>query len=135
METGWQNRCGKRVRMNTYKITMTVDRNQLIRFIDTVGLDQNVSIEALPDDGSTPAAPTPVKHDARRGPRGSKVNDAILGALAAGPQSNKQLREALQTAGLATGSLSTGLAILQRQNRVERLGGGLYGLAMKAAAE
>lgn len=124
--------------MTQYKVTMTCDRNQLLRFIDLVGLDQRTHVEALPGPSEVPGetlAPmsTPTRRGAPRGPRGSKVNDAILRTLRTEPQTTKQLRTALESNGLAPGSLSTGLAILQRKGQVRRIGDGLYEMIQQAA--
>jgi len=49
----------------------------------------------------------------------------------------KELKEALEHNDLAAGSLSTGLAMLQKSRVVERVGDGLYGLVggIQRAAE
>ena len=68
--------------------------------------------------------------------RGSKVNDTIVASLQSGPKSAKELKEELERAGMSPGSLSTGLAALQKNRTVERVGEGLYSLvSYRQAAE
>jgi hypothetical protein len=121
--------------MNRYLVKINMSHDELTAFL-AKGIAGKVEIEALPVSPGVslhsiphPAAPKP------RAVRGSKVNDAILGALADGPQSAKTLKAALEKAGLAGGSLSTGLALLQKAHRVERSADGSYALTMQKAAE
>jgi hypothetical protein len=58
--------------------------------------------------------------------RHSKVNDTLLTVIGAGTASVKEMKEALSAAGLSPGSLSTGLATLQREGVIVRAGDGLY---------
>jgi hypothetical protein len=120
--------------MNTYKVTLNLNKDQLVQFIDHSGLFQwPTKIAPIPnkDEGETPKAPV----KARRGPKGSKVNDTIRTALEYGPRQIKDLKSALEARGLSPGSLSTGLAQLQKSGEVERVGDGVYGLKVAEAAE
>lgn len=117
---------------NTFAVTVNMgSAEELAAYINAVGhLVQSINVVTTPVERAA-AGPGP-----GRPPRGSKVNDAILSALQSGPRTAKDLRDALGEAGLAPGSLSTGLAILQRAHAVKRLGDGLYGLAaLQEAAE
>ena len=108
--------------------------DELAAYINAVGhLVESINVvTARPE----PTSKTVLPAEAKRKPRGSKVNDTIVQALENGPMSAKDLRGTLEAAGLAPGSLSTGLALLQRSRTVKRLGEGLYGLAtMQEAAE
>lgn len=125
--------------MSKYTVTIQLaDREHFLNFIDTVGpvvgqlvvtveADQQTADEQTPDE---PAAPKV------RQLRGSKVNDTILAALHNSTLTVKQLKEALEQADLSAGSLSTGIAMLQKSGQIERVGEGLYALAgYKQAAE
>lgn len=84
-----------------------------------------------PESKSTPparVAPAPVVKKERK-QRVSKVNTALLKALESGPQATPTLGAALEAAGLSRNSLSTGLAVLQRENAVTRKEDGTYALA------
>jgi len=115
---------------NTYSATIKMQNaEQLARFIEEIGpLVESVLITTTPVEGTVaPGRPA----------RGSKVNDTIIAALQNGPLTAKELKEALEHGGLAAGSLSTGLAMLQKSRVVERVGDGLYGLVggIQRAAE
>jgi len=117
---------------NTFTSTVTFgNAEELANYINAVGhLVQSINIvtnSAEPKAGAI--LPT-------RPARGSKVNDTIIASLQRGPLSAKDLKEALEAAGMSAGSLSTGLAALQGNRTIERLGDGLYGLVgYKQAAE
>jgi len=117
---------------NTYSATIKMQNaEQLARFIEEIGpLVESVVITTTPIEGRPMIAPG-------RPARGSKVNDTIIAALQNGPLTAKELKEALEHGGLAAGSLSTGLAMLQKSRVVERVGDGLYGLVggIQRAAE
>jgi hypothetical protein len=121
--------------MSEYTVTMRLnDREQFVHFIDTVGpvVDRLViTVKADEQADAIPEAPTRAPQVARstRGPRGSKVNTTILQALMQGPRTIKELKQALEGANLSPGSLSTGLAVLQRSKQVHRVEDGLYELA------
>ena len=128
--------------MNTYTVTIQLaDREQFTHFIDNVGpLVDRVVISVTQDTSASQAdlasgQPEYVRKPVRKGIvpkarklRGSKVNSTILEAMEGGPKTVKELKDALEAADLAAGSLSTGLATLQRSGEVERVGEGLYGL-------
>jgi hypothetical protein len=129
--------------MNEYTVTLRLNnREQFMNFVETIGpaverlvvtvqTDEQVP---APNTGAMPRAQT--RHEVKkvRTPRGSKVNDIILQALSSGSNTIKELKGALEAAELSPGSLSTGLAALQRSKQVERVGDGLYRLAMAEAA-
>jgi hypothetical protein len=121
--------------MNTYKVTLNLTKDQLVQFIDHSGPFQwPTKIAPIQSRDESEAAPkAPVK--ARRGRKGSKVNDTIRSALQHGSQSIKELKNALEARGLSPGSLSTGLAQLQSAREVERVGDGVYALKVAEAAE
>jgi hypothetical protein len=132
--------------MNEYTVTLRLNnREQFINFIETVGpaVDRVVVTVQTDEQVAPPStADSPMMHRAqtrqesrKRGPRGSKVNTTIIEALQAGPRTLKELKDALAAADLSPGSLSTGLAALQRSREVERIEDGLYGLTMRQAAE
>lgn len=119
--------------MNTYKVTMTLDKNQLVSFIDIGGdFVARASIKPITTEHETPPVIEKKPRHGRRGPRGSKVSSTILETLAAGPMPVKGLKEALEKAGMAPGSLSTGLAVLQRAGAIKRASEGVYELAQAA---
>jgi predicted Rossmann fold nucleotide-binding protein DprA/Smf involved in DNA uptake len=140
--------------MNTYTVTIQLeDREQFQHFVDNIGpLVPSVVIKVnnvvgaaeaneagVKDPRLWQAAPSNEAKPVRtRAKRVSKVNTAIENALQSGPKSARDLKQALEEAHLSPGSVSTGLAQLQKSGQVERLGGGLYGLAgagYQAAAE
>jgi hypothetical protein len=119
--------------VNRYSVTIKMDHDELTAFLAN-GVAGKVQIEILPGEQADVVhqlhpAPKP------RATRGSKVNDAILGALAEGTRTIKELKAALEKAGLSAGSISTGLAVLQKANRIERTTDGSYALAVQRAAE
>lgn len=117
--------------MNRYTVTMQIaDRDQFMHFIDNVGpLAGQLVVTVAADEHEMEPAPEPQK---ARQARGSKVNDAILAALENEPMPIKQLKEALESAGLSPGSLSTGIAALTKSGQIERVGDGVYALAQAA---
>jgi predicted Rossmann fold nucleotide-binding protein DprA/Smf involved in DNA uptake len=126
--------------MNTYTVTIQLeDREQFQHFVDNIGpLVPSVVIKVVGSaEANEPPRAAPVAAPVRtRAKRVSKVNTAIENALQSGPKSARDLKQALEDAHLSPGSVSTGLAQLQKSGQVERLGGGLYGLAgYQAAAE
>ena len=116
--------------MRMYKVSMTVSAEQFMeifpRIKNNVELEmvREIESEALHQDTDTPKRP------GRR--RGSKVHDTVLQALANGPQTVKQLKSALEGAGLAAGSLSTAIAHLQKAGSVARTADGVYDLRQAA---
>jgi hypothetical protein len=128
--------------MNRYTLTIQLDnKDQFQHFVDEIGpLIGTVVLKVTHDAGIDevqPAAASMHTMRAPRAPRVSKVNTAIINALRSGDKGVKELKQALEDARLSPGSLSTGLAQLQKAAQVERLGGGLYGLRndVKEAAE
>jgi hypothetical protein len=123
--------------MSEYTVTMRLnDREQFVHFIDTVGpvvdrlvvtvkADEPMDMRPRPENETVSQTPP----RATRATRGSKVNTAILQALMQGPRTIKELKGALEGANLSPGSLSTGLAVLQRSKQVHRVEDGLYELA------
>jgi predicted Rossmann fold nucleotide-binding protein DprA/Smf involved in DNA uptake len=110
---------------------------EFLNFVDTIGpAVERLVVTVSAGTGEAAPAPVPARSPiGRRGPRGSKVNTTVLEALNDAPRTVKELKEALENAGMAAGSLSTSLATLQRSGQVERVGEGLYGLKMAKAAE
>ena len=121
--------------MSMYKVTISVTADQFMDILPHVsGLKIDVKKIDLFSDALAAKLPGPPK---TRTPRGSKVNRTILAALANGPQTTKQLKDALEAADLAPGSLSTGLAALQKSGEVSGHGSGIYAVSyqgQKAAA-
>jgi hypothetical protein len=120
--------------MAEYTVTLRLnDQAQFIHFIDTVGPAMDrlvVTVKSTEQEDAIPDAPAkPAVARATRGPRGSRVNTTILQALMEGHGTVKELKAALEAANLSPGSLSTGLAVLQRSKQVQRIEDGLYGLA------
>jgi hypothetical protein len=120
--------------MTEYTVTMRLtDREQFVHFIDNVGpvVDRLVvTVKATEAADAIPDAPVkPAVARTTRALRGSKVNTTILQALAGGSRTVKELKQALEASSLSPGSLSTGLAVLQRSKQVQRIEDGLYGLA------
>ena len=107
--------------MRLYRVTQILDQAGLIEFINS-NRKVDVDIEAI-DHGA------PIAEPAARPKRGSRVNEAILGALQKGPAPIPSLKAALVDAGMAAGSLSTGLAALQKEGKIKRNDDGLYELA------
>jgi predicted Rossmann fold nucleotide-binding protein DprA/Smf involved in DNA uptake len=123
--------------MNEYTVTMRLrGREEFLNFVDAIGpaVERLVVTVQHDDEATTPEAPRPRK-GARNRVRGSKVNAVILEALSNASKTVKELKEALEAANLSPGSLSTGLAMLQRSGEVERVGEGRYGLKIAKAAE
>lgn len=101
-----------------YRVTQVLDQAALIEFLNSKG-QVGIDIEAF--DASTPAPIPPEPAPKARPKRGSKVNEAILNALRNHAfRSVPQLKEALVDAGMASGSLSTGLAQLQKEGLIMR---------------
>lgn len=124
-----------------YKVIMTLNQRQLMDMIDKGYIGGNVAVLPFDDDEVEPApeAPKPqakkgiVKKAAPQGRRPSKVNETLLEALQSGERTAKDLRGVLEGAGMSGSSLSTGLAVLQRTGKIERIGDGVYALKQVAA--
>lgn len=122
--------------MSQYTVTLQLnDQKTFLHFLDTVGpvagqLVVTVATDAVqPEWNAQAEEPKPAKV---RTPRGSKVNDTVLKALGDGPRTVKGLKEALETAGMSAGSLSTGIAALTKAGQIEREAEGVYRLAQAA---
>lgn len=133
---------------NVYSATIKMNSaEQLARFIDKIGpLVESVLITSAPAEGRGyeadrwSASPSPNRIINESKPprvRVSKVNGTILDVLQQhGEASVKELKEALESAGLSPGSLSTGIAMLQRSGEIERVREGVYGIvSVPQAAE
>ena len=128
--------------MSQYTITLQLPtKEQFLGFIDTVGpLVGVMSISVTPDDQAPAEAeynapPMRTEPKKPRQLRGSKVNAAILEALERSTLTVKQLKEALERAGMSPGSLSTGIAALTKEGEIERVSEGVYALVgMQQAA-
>ena len=116
--------------MKKYRVTLTVTADEFMPvFAKLRGVHMDVE-EIAPQNGADKdmrdAEPV------HRRKRGSKVVDTILKTLEeAGPNGAeiKELKMDLGRAGLSENSLSTGLAILQKDGRVKRADDGYYSLA------
>lgn len=126
--------------MTTYRVTATFNEKELLNFINVNG-SVGVKIEAIrdPDTESPHGFDSPVQAAARRRPaaatrrkRGSKVFDTILDRLSKGEAVAADLRSSLEAAGLSPSSLSTGLALLQKNGKIRRGDDGSYALAEAA---
>jgi hypothetical protein len=122
--------------MSEYTVTLRLnDREQFTHFIDTVGPVVDRLVVTVKADEQSAAPQEPAREREARTPRapravrGSKVNTTILQALMEGPKTVKELKGALESANLSSGSLSTGLAVLQRSKQVHRVQDGLYQIA------
>ena len=115
--------------MKKYKVTLTVTADEFMPvFAKLRGVHMDVE-EIPPQNGADKDVRAEPVH---RRKRGSKVVDTILKTLEeAGPNGAelKELRSDLGRAGLSENSLSTGLAILQKDGRVKRADDGFYSLA------
>jgi predicted Rossmann fold nucleotide-binding protein DprA/Smf involved in DNA uptake len=126
--------------MSQYTVTLQLnDQKQFLHFMDTVGpvagqlLVTVTAEEAAPEEEWRKQEPAKVSK--ARGPRGSKVNNTILDALQNSTLTVRQLKEALERAGMSPGSLSTGIAALTKSGQIERVGEGTYALVgMQRAA-
>lgn len=125
---------------NLYAVTLkTDDRGQLADIIDGIAgkgvtVEISVIVPFKPEPAAKPSRPSPLERKPRK-MRGSKVNQAILAEMVGGPASIPALKHALERAGMAPGSLSTGIAALTKSGQIERVGEGLYGLKTAKAAE
>ena len=86
--------------MKMYKVAVTVSAEQFMNLFPRIGKDFQLEIKEI-DSGQKDLFQNAPKRGGRR--KGSKVNDAVLQALANGPQTVKQLKSALENAGLAPG--------------------------------
>ena len=118
-----------------YRVSLDMSREQLIAaLVPGTHVAEIVPYEdGGPDSESTAGSTAESTYSAmiRRRPRalrGSKVNDTILKAMSENMQSTASLKKALEDAGLAPGSLSTGLAALQKEGTVIRVQSGIYDL-------
>jgi predicted Rossmann fold nucleotide-binding protein DprA/Smf involved in DNA uptake len=126
--------------MSQYTVTLQLnDQKQFLHFMDTVGpVAGQLLVTVAPEESAAvpPEWREPERREPnRRGPRGSKVNNTILEALQNSTLTVRQLKEALEHAGMSPGSLSTGIAALTKSGQIERVGEGTYALVgMQRAA-
>ena len=132
--------------MTRFKVTLDLSKDEFIELFNSSGPLSGLSVSSYDDAAAAVDHVTehlsevkPLKpRDLASAPphqrklRGSKVNNAILGKLREGRAHSADLRTALADAGLAPGSLSTGLALLQKAGQIKRLGDGVYELAEAA---
>ena len=122
--------------MTTYRVTASFNEKELLNFINVNG-SVGVKIEAVRDP-DTPHGSIVSRRSRRpkgkvtRRKRGSKVFEAILDRLSKGEAAAADLRSSLEAAGLSPASLSTGLALLQKNGKIRRSDGGSYTLAEAA---
>jgi Transcriptional regulator, AbiEi antitoxin len=120
---------------NKYTLTVEVaDRNALADLLDAIGPYAQTAEIAIAN-GAPKALAAPVNAPksrfvakSGRGPKRSKVNDAIRARLGNGQATLTELKGALETAGMSPASLSTGIAALTKAGEIERVGDGVYGL-------
>lgn len=123
--------------MPLYKVTLTLTQEELIKYLnENKTFDGRIEADSRGDlDGATDEGPaelyTPAH--AQRPKRKSKVVETILESLKDGESAPEMLRGALSSAGLSENSLSTGLAILQKDGRIKRNDSGNYYLAREEA--
>jgi predicted Rossmann fold nucleotide-binding protein DprA/Smf involved in DNA uptake len=103
-----------------YRVIQTFDHDELLAFINANGV-VDVIIEKVDLDQAARPKPAPAPRA-----RKSKVNEAILEKLKDGPANIPALKTALIDAGMAAGSLSTGLAFLQKNGSIARREDGFY---------
>jgi hypothetical protein len=121
--------------MNTYSVTLNLTKDQFLNLIDAAApLLAQATIKVIKEPADAIHAMHPKAKRASK-LRGSKVNDTILTTIASGSATVKQLKEALEKAGMSAGSLSTGLAALSRSGQIERISDGVYGAKVREAAE
>ena len=116
-----------------YTVTVKVaDRMMVVDLLDAIG-PYAQSAEIMIDNG--PPQPAAVSKPApraavmtRRGPKRSKVNEAIRNRLGRGQASITDLKDALESAGMSPASLSTGIAALTKTGEISRVGDGVYEL-------
>jgi len=121
------------------KYTVTMEEDAFLRLLEANQMVVRVEDDGDVSDRAFHRFTEPAKAVAGNGEqsvrkprklRGSKVNDTILGALEGNAgATSAQLKEAMVSKGLAAGSLSTGLAMLQKAGRVVRDNNGTYRLA------
>ena len=123
-----------------YRVELTLNQKELLDFIDKSG-GYKSTVTAVPEE--TTAEPNepesaPVGYQRRgrviRAKRRSKVVEAILGRLRQGEADVPDLKAALDMAGMSVASLSTGLAVLQKNGQVTRGANGSYYLTEREAA-
>lgn len=119
--------------MTMYRVTATLSQRQLIDYFDANGVVE-VKIEVVADQPTSDMAkaiyndPVILPKKTRRN-RGSKVLDVVLNRLNQGEAQSSDMRHALEVEGLSPNSLSTALAVLQKDGRIKRTDGGSYVLA------
>ena len=123
---------------NAYSVAIKVaDRLMLADLLDAIGpYAQSAEITVINGAPKAVTAPAPkaapkLTGMIRRGPKRSKVNEAIRNAVSGGKASIAALKIALEEAGMSPASLSTGIAALTKSGEIERVGDGEY--ARKAA--
>jgi hypothetical protein len=123
--------------MNTYEITFKCpNKESFIEMIEKVGpvagTMQVIVSKIVRETGDATPSLRPRREHGPPQPkrvRSSKVNDTILATLGEqGEASAKDLKDALERANLSPGSLSTGLAALQKSGQIERVREGVYGI-------
>ena len=112
--------------MKKYRISLTLTADEFMRVFPSIRGNGQLDVEEVVDRTDAPN-PVPAPKATRK--RASKVNDTIIDALHKGSADAASLRSSLERAGLSANSLSTGLALLQKDGRVRRNDGGVYELA------
>ena len=124
-----------------YRVELTLSQNELLAFIDDKSGGYKLTVTATPEETaeSNESEPAPRGYQRRgrviRAKRKSKVVEAILGRLRQGEADVPDLKAALDMAGMSVASLSTGLAVLQKNGTIIRgFEAGTYRLAEQEAA-
>jgi predicted Rossmann fold nucleotide-binding protein DprA/Smf involved in DNA uptake len=109
-----------------YRISLTLTADEFMRVFPSICGNGQLDVEEVADRTEAPNA-VPAPKATRK--RASKVNDTILDRLRKGPAEAAALKQTLADADLSPNSLSTGLAILQKDGRIRRADDGSYELA------
>jgi hypothetical protein len=112
--------------MKKYQVMMTVTADEFVSVFKTLrGNGIAFEVDEVGERNTSDAVPAP--RATRK--RTSKVNEAILDRLHKGGADAADLRVSLEHAGLSPNSLSTGLALLQKDGKIRRGDDGSYELA------
>jgi predicted Rossmann fold nucleotide-binding protein DprA/Smf involved in DNA uptake len=109
-----------------YRISLTLTADEFMRVFPSIRGTGQLDVEEVADRTDVPNF-VPAPRATRK--RASKVNDTILDRLRKGPAEAAALKQTLADADLSPNSLSTGLAILQKDGRIRRADDGSYELA------
>lgn len=112
--------------MKKYKVTLTVTADEfMLVFQNLRGTTIAFDVKEIEQS----VAGKPEGEPVQRRKRNSKVVETILETLKNGEARISDLKSGLGRAGLSENSLSTGLAVLQKNGKIKRSGDGFYALA------